>query len=78
LAQNEEARRAALRFGEIRLPLRRNTCTALALDNESGNVTAQNTVPCFEMPEAPPPKAAADGGPGPAARAKAMANAFKH
>ena len=74
----EMQQRAALRFGEIKIPVGRNTCTSMALDNTRGVVTTQSTVPCFEMPEAPPPhEVATDGGPGPAARAKAMSSAFK-
>ncbi len=75
--QTAEGQRAALRFGEIRVPISNNKCIASTLDNARGFTTTQSIVPCVEpLPAAPDPSA--DGGVGPAARAKAMSNAFRH
>jgi hypothetical protein len=73
-------KRLALRYGEVRLPRQNNTCTDYAFDNVRGWFTGEKIVPCSENDTLREPlRASADALPdsGPAARARALSDAFK-
>ncbi len=49
---------AETRTGEVRIPVRGNTCRLLQFNNESGRFTGSSFVPCsdgYEQPAAAPP-----------------------
>lgn len=78
--KKSDALRAALRYGELMLPVDGgDTCRAYAFDNSTGMIGAEREVSCQNEPGADA-VAAGRGGPvnGPVARMQAMSQAFKH
>jgi hypothetical protein len=78
--KKSNALRAALRYGELMLPVDGGvTCRTYAFDNSTGTIGDERDVPCQN--EANADAAASDGSRqanGPAARMQAMSQAFKH
>jgi hypothetical protein len=74
-----DEKRHALRYGEVLLPQQDNTCASYAFDNSRGWFTGEKIVPCsdHETLRALPTSAETAPDSGPAARARALSDAFK-
>lgn len=75
--KKSEAMRAALRYGELRLPVDDTQCAAFAFDNVTGAIGSERQVPCHAEISAAPSSATPQESSA-AARLNAMSQAFKH
>ena len=74
--QQSNEQRIALRYGDLRIPIRDNVCTSYAFDNATGWLVDQREIACHVASEDSPPGWEHSGGT--IARAHGMANGFKH
>jgi hypothetical protein len=74
--QENMQQRAAHRFAELKVPTGGNVCLSYQFDNFTGGWFDENTVRCFDPEAVDVKKQAPDDGP--AARARALSNAFRN
>lgn len=76
--QRSEAMRAALRYGELRVPADGSTCAAYVFDNSTGVVGAEHPISCDEIDPAPAQHMPKPGeAAGTVSRVEALSKAFK-
>jgi hypothetical protein len=76
--QRSEALRAALRYGELRIPADGSACAAYVFDNSTGVVGAEHPISCDEIDPAPAQHMPKPGeAAGTASRVEALSKAFK-
>ena len=73
--QVSDERRAASRYGDVKVPLRGEKCTAYSFDNKDGGFVGEREAPCETRPtrRAGPVAEKADG----TARFQGISNAFR-
>ena len=76
--RDSDTARTALRYGDVKVPLRGETCTAYAFDNQSGGFVDERVTECESPPKATPPLPAEwNNSGGTVARAKGVAAGFR-
>ena len=76
--RDSDAARTASRYGDVKLPLRGETCTAYAFDNQNGSFVDERVTECeTPKPATPPLPAEWNNSGGTLARAKGVAAGFR-